>query len=68
MEESAIRRSRSTVTAVLQTAAENIFIFAFLLLTVTEPGSYSDLTVFFFKSGHLKKFIHHYHYNLPLIN
>jgi hypothetical protein len=32
MGQSAIRRSRSTVAAVLQTSAENFFIFAFLLL------------------------------------
>jgi hypothetical protein len=34
MEQSAIHRLRSTVIAVLQTAAENFFIIAFLLLTV----------------------------------
>jgi hypothetical protein len=38
MEQSAIRCTRSTVTDVHQTAAENFFIFAILFLTVTRPA------------------------------
>jgi hypothetical protein len=60
MEQSAVRRLRSTVIAVLQTAAENFFIIAFLLLTVILPACNSGLCSLL-KLGPLKK-IH-----LPLL-
>jgi hypothetical protein len=50
---SAVRAA--TVTAVLQTAAENFFIFAFLLLTVKYPACCSGPCSFFKNLIHFKK-------------